>query len=227
MDNLKIDAASVLKTRDEFVADKLREAILRGYFRPGRRIEENEIADLLNVSRSPVREALRTLAAEGLVEVYPHRGAIVAEISAEELEEIYFLRGVLEGMAAHLAVPKMDADRIAKLQIVLQELNETTDPDRWLDLNRSFHRTIYQAANRPRLLAITENLRNTAAPYIRQYIVTTEHFESSRISHQRILEACQKRDGMLAQEETQKHLKAMCDGVLVYMGSLMDNSQDD
>lgn len=227
MDNLRIDAARVLKTRDEFVADRLREAILRGRLKPGQRLEENEIADFLNVSRSPVREALRTLAAEGLIEVYPHRGAVVAEISPEELEEIYFLRGVLEGMAARLAAPKMDADQIAKLQAILEELNEATDPDRWLDLNRAFHATIYLAANRPRLFSITENLRNTSAPYIRQYIATPEHLEAARISHRRILEACQEQNGVLAQQETQEHLKAVYDGVLVYMGSLMAKSEAD
>lgn len=221
MENLRIDTTSVFQTREEFVTDKLREAILRGYLKPGQKLDQNEVAELLNVSRSPVRDALRTLATEGLVEVFPHRGAVVAELSPEELEEIYFIRGVLEGLAARLAAPKMDSERIAALQSVLVKLSATTDLDRWLELNLRFHNLIYQAANRPRLLSIIENLRNTSAPYIRQYIDSSEHMEEAKISHQRILKACAARDAELAQQETEKHLKAVCEGVLVFMESTL------
>jgi DNA-binding GntR family transcriptional regulator len=221
VDSLGIDSAHVLQTRDGFVADKLREAILRGYFNPGQRLDQTEIAELLNVSRSPVREALRTLAAEGLVEVFPHRGAVVAELSLKELEEIYFIRGVLEGMAACLAAPKLDQDQLAGLHNLLTALNQTTNLDQWLDLNRQFHHTIYQAANRPRLFSIIESLRNTAAPYIRQYIATAEHMEAAQIGHRHIFEACTTGDGLRAEQATQRHLKAVCDGVLVYVESTL------
>lgn len=217
MDNLAIGSADVLQTRDGFVADKLREAILRGHLRPGDRLDQNEIAKLLNVSRSPVREALRTLATEGLVEIQPHRSAVVAELSAEELEEIYFIRGILEGMAARMAAPKITQAQLERLMEILQEMKEGSDLDRWLELNRSFHETIYQAANRPRLLSIIENLRNTSTPYIRQYIASSEHIETARESHKRIYEACVARDGVRAQAETERHLKAVCNGVLIYV----------
>ncbi len=180
----------VLQTRDGYVADRLREAILRGQLKPGQKLDQNELAELLNVSRSPVREALRTLAAEGLVEVYPHRGAVVAELSPEEFEEISIIRVVLEGMAARLAAPHIDDERIALLTDVLAELENTTDLDRWVELNRRFHNTIYQAVHRPRLLSFIENLRITMTPYIRQYIASEEHLNAARIGHRRILEAC-------------------------------------
>lgn len=219
MNSLRIDSANVLQTRGGFVADKLREAILRGHLKPGEKLDQNEIAGLLNVSRSPVREALRTLAAEGLVEVVPHRGAVVAELSPAELEEIYFIRGILEGMAARLAAPKVDSERIAALQTILEELEQTTNLDRWLELNRRFHHTIYKVANRPRLLSIIKNLRDTSTPYIRQYIASSEHMDEAKISHRHIFEACANRDGVLAQQETEKHLKAVSEGVLVYFES--------
>lgn len=220
METWKIETASVCQTRQEFVTDRIREAILRGYLRPGQRLDQNELAELLNVSRSPVREALRTLAAEGLVQMYPHRGAVVAELSPEEVEEIYFIRGVLEGLAARLAAPRMDEDRIAALQAILEQMEQTTDLDHWLELNRRFHGTIYHAINRPRLFSIIKNLRNTSAPYIRQLIASSKHMEEVRESHRRILEACRKRNGTLAQEETQQHLRAACDGILAYVESL-------
>jgi DNA-binding GntR family transcriptional regulator len=215
---------TAVQTREDFVIDELREAIVRGHFKPGEKLDQEEIAELLNVSRIPVRQALRTLTAEGLVKMYPHRGATVAELSREELEEIYFLRGVLEGVAARLAAPKMDEAHIAKLQAILEKIDQLTDLDEWLDLNREFHNTIYEVINRPRLLAMVESLRNTSAPYIRDYIASPEYLEVTRLSHRRILEACINRDGILAQKETQKHLKVVGEGALVDVDSLLASS---
>ena len=215
---------TVVQTREDFVIDELREAIVRGHFKPGEKLDQEEIAELLNVSRIPVRQALRTLTAEGLVKMYPHRGATVAELSREELEEIYFLRGVLEGVAARLAAPKMDDAHIAKLQAILERMDQLTDLDEWLDLNREFHNTIYEVINRPRLLEMIESLRNTSAPYIRDYIASPEYLEVTRLSHRRILEACINRDGILAQQETQKHLKVVGEGALVDVDSLLASS---
>jgi DNA-binding GntR family transcriptional regulator len=215
---------TVVQTREDFVIDELREAIVRGHFKPGEKLDQEEIAELLNVSRIPVRQALRTLTAEGLVKMYPHRGATVAELSREELEEIYFLRGVLEGVAARLAAPKMDEAHIAKLQAILKKIDQLTNLDEWLDLNREFHNTIYEVINRPRLLEMIESLRNTSAPYIRDYIASPEYLEVTRLSHRCILEACINRDGILAQQETQKHLRVVGEGALVDVDSLLASS---
>lgn len=217
-------STAILQTREDFVIDELREAIVRGHFKPGEKLDQSEIAELFKVSRIPVRQALRTLTAEGLVKIYPHRGAVVAELSRDELEEIYFLRGVLEGVAARLAAPKMDEERIAKLQAILEKMDQTTDLDEWLDLNREFHHTIYQVINRPRFLAMIESLRNTAAPYTRDYIASPEYLEATRLGHRQILEACINRDGVLAQEETQKHLMVKCEDVLVNVDSILTSA---
>ena len=219
MSDWQLSSDNVLQTRDGYVAERLRRAILRGHFKPGERLDQNEIAELLGVSRSPVREALRTLAAEGLVEVYPHRGAVVAELSPAEFEEISIIRVVLESMAARLAAPHIDDERIALLKDILAELDCTTDLDRWVELNRRFHNTIYQAVHRPRLLSFIENLRITMTPYIRQYITSDEHLNAARIGHRRILEACIDRDDKRAQDETERHLKDVYEEALRYLAS--------
>ncbi|HSJ54840.1 MAG TPA: GntR family transcriptional regulator [Anaerolineae bacterium] len=195
------------QTREEFVAGRLREAILRGDLVPGEKLDENALAEILGVSRTPIRSALRVLAAENLVELHPHRGAIVGVLSPDELQEIYMVRGVLEGTAARLAAPHIDDARLAALETILEEMDETTDPDHWLVLNNRFHTTIYQAANRPRLLSIIEYVRNISAPYIRQFIARPDHTRSSREDHQRMLEACRRRDGLLVEQEVKKHLE--------------------
>jgi len=226
MNDWVLNTNDVLKTRERFVTDQLREAILRGYLKPGQKLDQGEIADLLHVSRSPVREALRTLAAEELVRMFPHRGAAVAEFSREELEEIYFLRGTLEGMAVRLAVARIDDARIAELKEILEKLDQTSDLDRWLDFNREFHNTIYQAIRRPRLISLIQHLRNISAPYTREYIASPEFKKVTQEGHWHILQALIDRDGARAQEETQQHLKVLCDGVLVCVDSIINSSSE-
>lgn len=217
---LGLNGTLAYQTLEQFVARKLREAILLGHLRPGDKLDQNEIAETLGVSRSPVRDALRTLSAEGLVEVYPHRGAVVAELSADELEEIFLIRRILEGIAARLAVQSLNADQIVELRQILDEIDRTNDLDSWLELNRRFHHTLYQAAGRPRLLSMVENLRNTTVPYVRQFIATSKHKETSQASHRRILKACEDRNGTLAEQETQMHMNDVCLGVLKHITKL-------
>lgn len=205
---------NVAMTRDEFVAAKIRQFIREGDFEPGQKLDQSELADRLNVSRSPVREALRTLAAEGLVRTYPHRGSVVAELSLNDLEEICDLRGLAEGRLAYLGAPKLTDENIATLQTLLEASNQTTDLDRWLDFNQRFHHTLYQAANRPRFLALVQSLRNSMAPYIREYVTSSKHMLKTQIDHKRIFEACLKRDGELAKKETRIHLQNIYEAAL-------------
>ena len=122
-------------------------------------------------------------------------------------------------MAARLAAPHIDDERIALLKDILTELDNTTDLDRWVELNRRFHNTIYQAVHRPRLLSFIENLRITMTPYIRQYITSDEHLNAARIGHRRILEACIDRDDKRTQDETERHLKDVYEEALKYLAS--------
>jgi DNA-binding GntR family transcriptional regulator len=224
MEGLSFDPASQPRTREEFAADRLREAIFRGELEPGQRLDEHALAELWGVSRTPVRSAIRILAAESLVELLPHRGAVVNELSPDELEEIYLVRGTLEGMATRLAVPKMDEDRISLLRAILDEMDSTSDADQWLVLNNRFHHTIYQAASGPRLLSIIEYVRNISRPYIRQFIGAPDHMASSSGDHHRILEACANGDGEGAEAEIRKHLLDVCEANLEFVVSANDDS---
>ncbi len=219
MAGLETSLESAPSTREDFVADALRKAILRGDLKPGERLDEKSVAETLKVSRTPVRSALRMLAAESLVHLQPHRGAVVNELSPDELEEICLVRAVLEGIAARLAAQNMDDERIANLESLLEAMEATSEPDRWLALNNRFHYTIYQVANGPRMLAIIDYVRNIALPYIRQYIADAEHMESSRLDHRRILAACRRRDGLAAEAEIQKHLQDVARALRKHVGA--------
>lgn len=206
--------SSPVPTLEQFVVDSLREAILRGDLVPGQRLDQEELATQLGVSRSPVRIALRTLHTEGLVQLLPHRGAVVAELSIAELEEIYHIRAILEGTIIRSATPKCGAEELARCRQLLEEMEQPLEPDRWVELNGEFHRTIYQASGRRRLLSMIDSLRHASALYVHDYITTEEHLQSACASHRRILEAIEQGDSLRAQEETEKHLHEVAKGVI-------------
>lgn len=214
MDGLNTVSTQPILTRERYVAEVLRDAILRGDLKPGEKLDQSGIAKRLSVSRTPVRNALLILSNEGLVEMAPHLGAVVSEISAEEVEEVYFLRGILEGVAARLGAERMTDGQIAILRVILDEMNASSDLDEWLRLNTRFHYFVYEQANMPRLLALIDSIHDITLPFSRRYIESEEHMQVARAGHERVLLACEMRDGTLAQEATQNHLEVVCKGVL-------------
>jgi DNA-binding GntR family transcriptional regulator len=214
MDGLNVVGTQPILTRERYVAEILRDAILRGDLKPGEKLDQSGIAKRLRVSRTPVRNALLILSNEGLVEMAPHLGAVVSEISAEEVEEIYFLRGILEGVAARLGAERMTDEQIASLRALLDKMNASSDLDEWLRLNTRFHYLVYEQADMPRLLALIDSIHDITLPYSRRYIESEEHMQAARAGHEKVFRACEMRDGKLAQEATQRHLEVVCKGVL-------------
>jgi DNA-binding GntR family transcriptional regulator len=196
-----------MKTREELVTDAIRAAILRGQFRPGDKLDQQELADSLGVSRSPVREALRTLVAEDLATHYPHRGTVVKERSLAELEEILSIRMMLEGVAARRAAPHMDEGRLVQLADIIAEAEASADMERVLILNNLFHTTLYLAYAQPYMIDLIQKLRNKVAPYNRLYLDFGGNKKLAWEEHRRIYEACLQRDGDRAEQETRHHLE--------------------
>jgi DNA-binding GntR family transcriptional regulator len=214
MDDWTADTAFPVLTREEYVAKMLREAILRGELKPGERLDQSRIAEWLRVSRTPVRNALLILSNEGLIDMTPHAGAVVSEIPPDEIEEIFFIRKVLEGIAVSLGAQRMTPHHLQALQQILSDLDAASDLDEWLALNKQFHFHIYELAGRPRLFSLIASIYDITLPYSRRYIDSEEHKRTARLGHQRILEACARGDGQLAQEAMQQHLEVVCRGVL-------------
>lgn len=153
-------AANVLqqqRSTPDLIADALRKAILRGLFQSGQSLRQDEIATQFGVSRIPVREALRQLEAEGLVTLYPNRGATVSALSPAEIQEICEIRIALETTAIQLAIPQMATSDLQKAKTIL-EMTQETEASRWAELNWEFHATLYTPANRPRLLSLIKTL---------------------------------------------------------------------
>ena len=192
---------------EELVLAKLRLAIVTAQLKPGQPIAEEEFAKRLGVSRTPVRQALRALASENLVTFFPRRGAVVAALSVGELQELFLLRTLLEGPAARIGAERSNAQWTTAIRILASEMDEATEePLAWLEADRKFHMTIYQASGLPRLAAIINTLRDDVERYIRTYINLPDNIESSNAKHKSILEAFAAADGKRCEQHTLDHL---------------------
>ena len=133
----------------DWVEERLREAILSGEFKPGEWLRQLRVADKLGVSEIPVREALKKLAAEGLVEYLPYRGMRVRVFSADDVGDIYKIRAFLEGMAAHYAAENITAEKLVELKALVTQMEgrlALQDLPEHRVLNRRFHEVVFTAS---------------------------------------------------------------------------------
>jgi len=181
-------------TAQEGVSEAIRDLILHGKIPAGSRINQDAIAARYGVSRIPVREALRQLEAEGLVRIIPHRGALVSSLSSEELVEIYEMRDALESLAVRIAVPKINEEELDALEVVLLQMDECTDPVRWLDLDSKFHTVLYLPSGRERLCNFIATLRRNTGRYLRIAVRSGDRIRVAQNEHRRIFAAYRHRD---------------------------------
>jgi DNA-binding GntR family transcriptional regulator len=167
------------------------------------------------VSRMPVREALRTLEAEGLVTFYPHRGVVVNDLSPAELEEVYTIRIALESMAVGLAIPGLTPLIYGELEGILGEM-ELVMNDRltWAALNHRFHTRLYSASGKSRLCTIIDTLRNTVQPYVVRNVSHPDRARRAADEHRELLALCRRGDVAAAEETVRRHLRNVCEALL-------------
>jgi DNA-binding GntR family transcriptional regulator len=196
------------KTAHEFVREVLRRAILNGELRGSTRLVQAELAATLEVSTTPVREALRDLASEGLIRFDPHRGAVVQELSTEEVEEIYAIREVLEPLALRQAVPKITDTILDRLRVLVRKMEDEPQSAEWVDFNRSFHMTIYESAASPRLAGIIRGLQDASVMYIGASLKEVPGLrDDANRDHAEILEALARHDVETAVSSVVNHLQ--------------------
>lgn len=193
------------RTATLFVADVLREAIATGDFPEGDPLPQNDIAAALGVSRTPVRESLRLLEAEGWIEFSPHRGAVVATLSSDEVRQIFEIRFTLEALALKQSLPKLDVTVFDKAARILDDLDIETDIGRWVALNRRFHLTLYAGAG-ARLIALIESQYDAVDRYLRLELVEMDNAGDSQDEHRAILVACRERDVAKAIALSEPHI---------------------
>lgn len=190
------------ETVQELVLETLREAILDGILEPGTRLRQEDLAAAFSTSRIPVREALRVLEYEGLASSEPHRGFTVTSLDADQIEEIYDLRTVLETHAVRLAIPLLTDRDLVDLQALYDAMENAGDSDTRLAKREQFYLRLYGVTARPRLVGLISRLRQEVARSLRWKLV-----QHSPSHHQIFFDAVKSGDPDLAAAELASHYR--------------------
>lgn len=175
---------SLLSTPDR-ILEQLRSDIVNGRLAPGEPLRQDEIARSFGVSHVPIRETFLKLEAEGLVQIRPRRGAIVADLSAAEIEELNEMRTALECCALGIAIPKFTESDFRKAASVLDRIDR--HPERWAELNTDFHAILYKPAERPRLTSAILSLQRNVERYLHHEVKVANNFAASQREHRKLL----------------------------------------
>jgi DNA-binding GntR family transcriptional regulator len=193
------------RTLPERVAEQIRELICSGEVSPEAPLRQQELADRFGVSLIPVREALRGLEKDGLITFLPYRGACVAPLSVEELEQTAEMRIALITIALRKAIPKMTPDVFAHAEEILDQIESEGDPLRWGLLILRFYETLFEPANRPLLVEAIRGLTERIQRYLHVYLVLYGQREIDLPPLRDVLLACKKCDARLAVRLIDKH----------------------
>jgi DNA-binding GntR family transcriptional regulator len=191
------------------IADLLRTAILRGDYKPGQRIRQEDIAQRFGASRVPVREALRTLEADGLVTLSANIGAWVSRLNLAECDEIYQTRERIEPLLLRYALPTITDIQMDHLDELVDEMTRTTDVELFLELDREFHLGAYSSVETAVLGDLVSRLWNTTQHYRRAFTLLLDD-RSTRIlhdEHRMLSEAIRAKDSDHAERILEGHIR--------------------
>lgn len=202
----KVSSERMRPIRD-VVYQSIRQAIIRGAYKPGDKLQEEILAEELGVSRTPVREALRKLEVERFVDYYPHRGTVVSEVSTDEVDELYQVRQMLEVFIIRKAAKNAKPKDILGLRHILAQGELCMEPDDILDSVEMFNNAIFELSGSESLVDLNRKIRE-----ILQRVVTSNHLNPDRRKqahdeHMKIVDALEANDAHLAEKYTIEHLK--------------------
>jgi DNA-binding GntR family transcriptional regulator len=186
--------------------------IFAGKLRPGARLEEGELATRFNVSRTPVREALRLLASSGLVQTRTRQPATVATLSVRHLIETFQVMAELEAFCARLAARRTGPDRMARIEGVHEELRQAAkegQTDKFFEINQKFHEAIYRAAQNEMLAEQTLQLRNRVRPYRRHVTERPGQLAATIEEHEAVIAAIRSGDEEAAARAMRSHVNLL------------------
>ena len=195
--------------RADAIVKKIADDIVLGRFKPGSRLDEVMLAGLFNVSRTPIREALKQLAIQGLVVCRPNRGAIVAEMTPGQLSQMFEAIGELEASCARYAAARMgqnDRERLSDLHAQSRAAMRTGDFELYEHLNQGLHDIIIRSCGNPALIEMSLSLRHRVSPYRSSQFRNLERMSASFGEHAVIIEALLNHDAATAQREMRAHL---------------------
>ena len=176
-------------------AEEVRRRILSAKYPAGSQLRQHVLSHELGISRIPIREALVQLEAEGLVRIIPHRGAVVVELSVQDIEELFKLRALLEPSLLRAAAPRLTPQDFTALDAILSEYGaELRDQHvaRWGELNTALHALLYARAEQPRTAAIVSSLLRGTERYTCMQLAFTGKFELAEQEHAEIVALCRR-----------------------------------
>lgn len=216
---------SAVKSRDlgktpsvsDVILKHLRDAITDGSLDEGEPIRQDDVAKLFNVSKIPVREALKRLESEGLVEFQRNRGAIVTSVSEPEIAEIFEVRAILESAAIKLSIPHMTEATFERARGFCDAFLRETDVRLWAEINWRFHSCLYEDAKRPFLIRTIRSINDRLERYLRIQLTLSHGLGVADVEHRAILAACMEGDAARAERLVYDHIMAACDSLLKHL----------
>jgi DNA-binding GntR family transcriptional regulator len=211
------------KTRAEELRLMLADEIVRGVLTPGAALDETTLARRFEVSRTPVREAIRMLAASGLVEVRAHRAAVVARPSLDQLAGMFEAMAELEALCAGFAAERMTGGERRGLEDIHEKLRvliQSGDPQSYHEVNEAFHNCIYNGAHNTYLADITLATRSRVQPFRRAQFRNLGRLSKSHIEHDRVVEAILRGEHAIAGSAMYAHIVTVRDEYETYSESL-------
>lgn len=198
------------------VAEALRRDIVSGALPPETVLRQERISERYQVSRMPVRDALRILEAEGIVTIRRNRGAIVTPISVDDLREIYEMRIAAETLALRLSIPELSNTQIEDAKRLQAEMERAELSD-FGSLNAGFHTAIYAGADRPRLQTHIGVLAKASDRYLRYTVAALDYADKSNAEHRQLLEYCLHRDTGKAVKTLERHIADAADALIGHL----------
>lgn len=207
-----------LGTIQQHAYQYLRDMILTGAYAGGQKINPAKVAEELDISRMPVREALRQLDSEGLITMRPNRGAIVTILTTSEVLEIFEIRGVLEGLAVRTALPSLTDEDIDDLDHRRRRMDRVREePKLWISRHDEFHDHLCSRSGRPRLTQEIARMRASVQPYLQIYIAHHASPEMTGFEHDGLMDLVRQRDEARAEEYMRDHIMSAAHGVIDYL----------
>jgi DNA-binding GntR family transcriptional regulator len=191
----------------QIISGVIRKNIYEGVYKPGDRLNILDLAQEFSASSIPVREALRNLEAEGLVDFRPNRGVVIRELSADEVRELFLMRLPLEVLAATQASHRADKSAFTALENMLKRMDEVAGTQEWHSLHEQFHHEFYTLSRLPRLTQFINVLRGQMRPYSELYLANADHLSHAQAEHYAMIAAAAEHDVAKLRTIIREHLK--------------------
>lgn len=206
MTTIKKNPAENNSTERHKIVEDIKVGIASGRFKPGQRLVEVHLSNVLDVTRSKIREALRKLEQDGFVEIIPNVGARVAEFSQKDIEHIYDLMSIIEGLAVRVITPFLTDEQLKKIEALIHKLEAAHKPTQFFKLNNKLHSFLITLSENDHLIRLAENFMFRIRCLNLQCLFSPGQMAASVKEHRKIFEAMKERKAAKAEQLMRNHL---------------------